>query len=122
MQRQDSYRKYNTRMRATVNPQEVKIFLEQHLLTFYPDEYIEQFIATPKDIYENRYLLRKMRYTALSFRNLVGIVTNAVINNKRFRVYECIKALCDALPADRGTKLEKGIADQLFFREGRSAD
>ena len=102
-------------MKTNDSLQKVKILLRVHLLTFYPDEYIEQFIATPKDIYEGRFLLRGMEYTSRSFRYLVQIVTEAVSNNKRFRVYHCIKALRDILPVDSGTQVEKDTLDKLFY-------
>ncbi len=102
-------------MRTNDSLQNVKMLLKMHLLTFYPDEYIEQFIATPKDIYENRFLLRGMAYTSKSFMYLVQIVTEAVLNSKRFRVYYCIKALRDILPVDSGAQVEKDTLDKLFY-------
>jgi len=58
---------------------------------------------------------RSIKYTNLSFRHLLHIVTNTVENNKRFRTYVCIKLLRDILQTNTDIELEKDITDKLFY-------
>ncbi|HYT43615.1 MAG TPA: hypothetical protein VEP90_14850 [Methylomirabilota bacterium] len=89
--------------------------LEDCLLVFYPDEIVVHVVKSTKDVYEYRYILQEIKYTDVSFRHLLHIITNAVENNKRFRTYACIKLLRDILRTNSNIELEGDITDKLFY-------
>ena len=88
--------------------------LEKYLLLFYPDKYIKQYIATPKVIFENRILLRNIRFTSQSFRNLVQAVIDAIEDKNKIRTLHRLIILKSILYSNREVELEKDVIDMLF--------
>lgn len=90
--------------------------LELHLMRFYPEKYVPMYIKSVRDVYENRFTLRQIKYTEESFSYVVGLVVDAVVSNKRFRTLDCLKVIKKIVqnkPAE--VKLSEEIKESLFF-------
>src|SRR5437588_1103003 len=88
--------------------------LDSYKLIFYPDEYIKGYIKNSRDIYQQRYLLRTIRYSNISFEYLVDIVLDAARNERRFRVLECLTVLRRILYSRGNIEVERNIINKLF--------
>lgn len=67
--------------------------LRKHMMVLDPDRYLPEFVKEPRDIYEERYLLRFLPCTDFVINHISDVLCVAVANKKRFRVYDCLKVL-----------------------------
>lgn len=89
--------------------------LDSYKLIFYPDEYIERFVKDSRDIFQQRYLLRMIRYSNTSFEYLVDIVLDATRSKKRFRVLECLTVLKRIINSRSNVVVERNVINKLFI-------
>src|SRR4051794_20004850 len=69
---------------------EQESMLNSYKLIFYPDDSIKEYVKDCRDIYQQRYLLRMIKYTNISFEYLVDIILDATRSGRKFRVLECL--------------------------------
>lgn len=89
--------------------------LDSYKLIFYPDDSIKESVKDCRDIYQQRYLLRMIKYTNTSFEYLVDIILDATRSGRKFRVLENLTVLRRILYARNTIVVEKNIIDKLFM-------
>lgn len=67
--------------------------IEPYLIFFEPKGHLERLIKTPRDIYENRTILKQIPCNDFTVGYLASIVLDAVRSGKRFRFPDCVKVL-----------------------------
>jgi hypothetical protein len=89
--------------------------LDEFLLLFYPDSHIQKYIKTPQDMYENRFLLRQIKYTSTSFRQIIQAAIDAMKDKSKTRTLRRLVVLKSILYGNGVIELEKETIDMLFF-------
>ncbi len=89
-------------------------YLDRHLLTFQPEEYVLRLIHTVRDIYEHRSVLKVLESTDRSVSRIADIILVALTNRQRMRRMECLEVLRSLTKRIDPTFLQKETIDKLF--------
>lgn len=90
--------------------------LKRMRMHFAPYKYLQQFVSTTTDIYEERYLLKEVLFDDKSIDYIVQIIVDDLYENRRFRRVECLKVL-KTIIRNRSSQatFSKGLIEKLFY-------
>jgi hypothetical protein len=89
-------------------------YLDRHLLTFQPEEYVLRLIHTVRDIYEHRSVLKALEPTDRLVSRIADIIVVAMTNRQSMRTMECLEVLRSLTKKIDPTFLQQETIDKLF--------
>jgi len=95
--------------------EELKELLEKRLMIFYPEKYIPQYIKTTQDIFENRSILKLIKYNNDALNFLLKIILNDINEKRRFRKIDCLKTVKAIVKnRDENEAIDQKVISNLF--------
>ncbi len=91
-----------------------KADIQAHLMIMEPERGFDDFCASTKDIYENRYLLRELPYEDWIVNKVGSIILSAIRNKKRFRQLPCLKVLRSIVKNNYSPPLSRNTISILY--------
>lgn len=89
-------------------------YLELHLLTYEPEEFVLGEIKTIRDLYEHRTPLKAFIGTDPIVSHIAGIIVAAIDNGMRMRTLDCLKVLRAVVKNGQPTALKPDTIALLF--------
>ncbi len=72
---------------------ELSLFLEKQIALSYPDDFLEKYVHSARDLYVERSWVRKLPATDSVLFRIISIVHDASINRRRIRTVPCLKLI-----------------------------
>jgi hypothetical protein len=89
-------------------------YLDRHLLTLQPEEYVLHLIHTVRDIFENRSVLKALEPTDRLVSLIADIILVALTNGQRMRTIECLRVLRSLTKRIDTMLMQPETIDKLF--------
>jgi len=99
---------------GSLNLEEAIEYLDRHLLTFQPEEYVLRLIHTVRDIYEHRSVLKALEPTDRLVSQIADVILDALTNRQSMRTMECLEVLRSLTKKIDPMFLQQKTTDKLF--------
>ncbi|MEM5777815.1 MAG: hypothetical protein QXJ06_05245 [Candidatus Aenigmatarchaeota archaeon] len=94
---------------------DLKDYIEKQLMLFYPDKYLPKFVLSTRDIYNNRHILKFIKYNAKALNYLLDLILEDHTKRKRFRKLDCLKVIRSIIRnRDSKKSMKRAIISKLF--------
>lgn len=91
-----------------------KVLFQRALIFFEADEEVCRRVADTRTMWELRHELKRLSYHPAVLSHLADLVRGALAENRRFRVFDCVRVLRAQVVASQGRKLPSRIVRALF--------
>lgn len=98
----------------SLSPEEAVEYLELHLLTYEPEDFVLQRVQTVRDIYEYRSPLKTFRASDRIISHVAGIIVAAIDQGLRMRTLDCLKVLRSLAKSSDPSDLKPSTIKKLF--------
>ena len=90
------------------------LFLKRALIFFDPGAKVRSRVSDVRMMWELRHELKRLSYHPAVLSHLARLVRGALTENRRFRVFDCVKVLRAQIVASEGRKVPSRVVRDLF--------
>ena len=90
--------------------------IEKELMIFYPNTYVPKFIFSTRDIFENRFILKQIKFDNNALNYLLDLLIKDINEKRRFRKADCLKVIKSIMKSKNIEKnVESRVIKKLFY-------